>query len=128
MLLINWGIRLLMAFVSAGVPCVCPYFCLCAATCISPAVVLKLFSTPSPVPPTLPAVVLYSLTEDVLCVSSKDSQLMSIQGEHRPPPKKKKILFSPQEASLGRPDWVFTRRWQVRVYTGLVPPPQKKNL
>ena len=49
-------------------------------------------------------------------------------GRTQAPPPKKKILFSPQEASLGRPDWVFTRRCQVRVYTGLVPPPKKKSL
>ena len=54
----NWGMRLLITFVSAWVPCVCPYFCPSVATCVSPAAVLKMFSTPLP----LPQLVLYSFT------------------------------------------------------------------
>ena len=44
MLFMNWGIRLLMAFVSAGVHCVCQYW----RHMFLPAAVLRLFSTPPP--------------------------------------------------------------------------------
>ena len=46
-LLMNQGIRFLMAFVSAAVPCVCPYFSLRQCHLLI-AAVLKLFSNPPP--------------------------------------------------------------------------------
>ena len=51
-LLMNQGIRFLMAFVSAAVPCVCPYFSLRQCHLLI-AAVLKLFSSPPPPASTL---------------------------------------------------------------------------
>ena len=78
MLFNNWGIRLLMAFLTAVVHCVSPYFSSWRRHMFLPAAVFKLFSTPSPP-------VLYQLTQDVLssqlpelyCASS--SQLPELQ-------------------------------------------------
>ena len=55
MLFMNWGIRLLMAFVSAGVHCVCQYW----RHMFLPAAVLRLFSTPPP----FPTLVFYSFAD-----------------------------------------------------------------
>ena len=82
----NWGISLLKAFVSAGLPCERPYFCPCVVTCVSPAAVLKLYSA---LPPP-PALLLFSFTEEILNNHLQD------------------IPRASSKNSLGRPDRFLT--------------------